>query len=485
MSEAKMIGALRLVNEFRQELAAVRPGAIDLVALETRVQEVTNAMGLELMREVLVRADEHSPEVVIAGERWGNRRSTPERYATMFGDIEVERGIYQRRGRGRVAVPLELRLGMVEGRYTPRLARVMTRATALMTSEESADFLSEVGVAKVSAATLHRVPRAIAARYEERREQVDEAIREEDDVPDGVFTVQVGIDGVMVPQDGEHTRPRGRTAAVPEPPRHEQRYGPSKVLATAANDGAGGRPWHEGSVGTLALFDATGRRLRTLYFAQMPESGKITMAHRLEVELQALVSEKPSLNICFASDGAPQHWSLLKAIHERLPPEAIGDVAYLVDFYHVAEHLQKAAEAIAGVDTPEARVMSAGWRETLKELPDGTTRVLKALRYQRGRLDGKAGRSEVHKAIKYLARQARNGRTAFAHAAQRGWPIGTGITEAAAKTVVNVRMKRAGSRFSQHGGQTVMLFRTAILSHRFHALSRQLEATYVTHIKAA
>ncbi len=38
------------------------------------------------------------------------------------------------------------------------------------------------------------------------------------------------------------------------------------------------------------------------------------------------------------------------------------------------------------------------------------------------------------------------------------YPIGTGITEAAAKTIVSTRMKRAGSRFSWHGGQAVATF---------------------------
>ena len=64
-------------------------------------------------------------------------------------------------------------------------------------------------------------------------------------------------------------------------------------------------------------------------------------------------------------------------------------------------------------------------------------------------------------------------------------PIGTGITEAAAKTVVGVRMKRAGARFSQHGGQAVMIFRTALLSGRFDGLSDCLEESYKAVVKAA
>lgn len=69
-------------------------------------------------------------------------------------------------------------------------------------------------------------------------------------------------------------------------------------------------------------------------------------------------------------------------------------------------------------------------------------------------------------------------------ALRRNYPIGTGATEAAAKTVVGVRMKRAGSRFSQHGGQTIMLFRTAVLSERFDALHHELHATYQARVAA-
>jgi hypothetical protein len=73
----------------------------------------------------------------------------------------------------------------------------------------------------------------------------------------------------------------------------------------------------------------------------------------------------------------------------------------------------------------------------------------------------------------------------YLEAQRRGYPIGTGVTEAAAKTVVGSRMKRAGARFSQHGGQTVMLFRTSILSNRFAALHRELGATYAARVNEA
>jgi hypothetical protein len=96
-----------------------------------------------------------------------------------------------------------------------------------------------------------------------------------------------------------------------------------------------------------------------------------------------------------------------------------------------------------------------------------------------------SGADELRAAIDYIARQNALGRMNYVQAEQRGYPIGTGVTEAAAKTVVGTRMKRAGARFSQHGGQTVMLFRTSILSNRFDALHRALNATYASPVKNA
>jgi hypothetical protein len=92
---------------------------------------------------------------------------------------------------------------------------------------------------------------------------------------------------------------------------------------------------------------------------------------------------------------------------------------------------------------------------------------------------------ELTTAINYIANQNDAGRMNYADAIERNYPIGTGITEAAAKTIVGTRMKRAGSRFSQHGGQAVMTFRAAVLSERFDALHRALRAEYRHSVKEA
>lgn len=475
------VGALA---DFRREISAMAADAIDLLAVERRVQELTNAYGRALMREVMARADASAPEISIDGVDWGNRRVAPGAYETVFGDIELERATYQRSGRGRVAVPLELRLGIVEGAYTPRVARILTKAVALMPEGDAEDLLHEVGVAKVSKSTLHRVPRAIASRYEGRRDIIEKALRGRDPIPEQATTIQVALDGVMVPQDGEHARARGRKTDDPDPPRHEQRYGHVGPEPPSSTDGTRGRAWHEAAVGTVAFFDAAGTRLKTTYLARMPEPFKATLTAGLEAELQAVVEERPDINICFASDGAAPQWAALEEMRARLPAWATGHQMALVDAFHVAEYVQLAANAVEGENSSGAKILAATWRETIKEETNGVRRVLRAMRARRTKAAGKTARADLARAIHYIANQHRLGRMSYPEALARNYPIGTGVTEAAAKTVVGTRMKRAGARFSQHGGQTVMLFRAAVLSGRFDSLHQELHATYTASIAA-
>jgi hypothetical protein len=294
---------LRAIDEFRREVANTAPEDVDCQALECKLRERLEAVGCEVMREVLERADTKAPRVTINGKEWGNRRESKGTYVTMFGEVVVPRSIYSQPGGGPVAVVLDLRLGIHEGRYTPQMARVLGHATALMPDADAEGFLARLGTAMVSKSTLHRVPRAIGARYETRRAQILEELRESDEVPDAAVTVQASLDGVMVPQDGEHAGARGRPTETPNSPRHETRYALPPTPGPAANDGAEGRSWHEATVGTVSFWDKDGEHLKTIYAARMPESGKGTLADEVEDELNMALARRPDLHVELAADG--------------------------------------------------------------------------------------------------------------------------------------------------------------------------------------
>lgn len=477
--------AERELAAYRKQIVEMRVETVDLLAVEQGIMIRLMALGAEMLAEALQRADTDAPEILINGAQWGNRRVSRGTYQGIFGPMEVERSVYQQSGRGRLGIPMDLRLGIVEGAYTPKMARILTRGIAVMTEADAAGFLAEVGVATASSSTFSRVPRAMAARYETRRPIIEAALREQDVIPEGTVTVQAALDGVMVPQDGEHAKPRGRKTSLPDPPRHERRYGVVDAGAPAASDGALGRAWHEGSVATLAFFDADGTRLKTIYAARMPEPSKVTTVAVLEAELHAVLRERPDVDVVLASDGAAPQWAALKGIKSRLPETFTGDTMDLVDAFHVAEYVQKAAGAIEGHDSPAARVLAATWREILKEQYDGADTVLRSMRARLNSVQLKGQHKDLKKVIGYIANQNEAGRMQYAEAKRRNYPIGTGITEAAAKTIVGTRMKRAGARFSQHGGQTVMTFRAALLSDRFEALHQQLHADYTKHVRIA
>lgn len=453
---------------------------VDLLRVEETIVTRLKVIGAEMMIEAMKAADTEASEVIVDGERCGSRRTSLGTYQTIFGEVEIERSVYQHAGRGRLRIPMDARLGIIEGGYTPKLARVLTHGIAVMTEEDAAGFVDEVGLATVSSSTFHRIPRAIASMYEAKRTVIEAAIREQDEIPARAVTVQAGIDGVMVPQDGEHAMPRGRKTDSPNPPRHGVvGNGP------AEHDGMMGCAWHEASVGTLGFFNDEGVRLKTIYVARMPEPHKTTTATTLEQELLAVLRERPELNIVFASDGAAAQWEALAEIKKHLPDDHSGHTMDLVDAFHVAQYVQEAANAIEGTDSPDARVLAATWRETLKEHVDGAEKVLRSMRGKLSSVPTQTRQQELTTAINYIANQNEAGRMNYADAIGRNYPIGTGITEAAAKTIVGTRMKRAGSRFSQHGGQTVMTFRAAVLSDRFDALHRSLRAEYRHSVKEA
>jgi len=313
-----LVRAQQRITEFRRELAATPVEELDFERLELEVQGISDAVGLALMGDVFKRADTQSPTVKINGEQWGNRRVTPGTYTTVFGDIEVERSIYQRVGRGRVAVPMELRLGIVEKRYTRQMARIIGHSVAVMTAEDAAGFLEQVGTARVSSSTIHRVSSAMAANYESKRDEIDTDVRQADLIPQGAVTMQAALDGVMVPQDGEHCKPRGRRTTEPCSPRYQVRYELSPILGPAATNDGTGRMWHEASVGTVSFFDDKGFLLKTIYLGRMPESGKDTLVDQLHGEVMAALTERPDLTVCLASDGAPQHWTILSNMAAQL-----------------------------------------------------------------------------------------------------------------------------------------------------------------------
>ena len=400
----------------------------------------------EVLGELLERLDVDVASVEIGERRYHRVLDSTETYTTAVGAVKVRRTLY-RCGRERAVVPMELRAGMVEGHWTPLAARQASCVVAQMTPKEGETLLRELGNMAPSKSSLDRLPKALSARWEANREPFESTLRDVSVVPDEAVTVAVSLDGVMVPmKDGCRANKRERARAA----------------GRRTNGPAG---YREASCATLSFYDAEGERLDTLSMGRMPEPKKATLKTMLSAELDAVLGKRPDLHIVTVADGARDNWRYLDA----LAPEATA----VVDFYHATEHLKAALDARYGENNATGRAQFHKLRHVLRDDADGVEKVIRALDYQRKKFPRRTRIGEVLRYFRHNRHRMR-----YAHTQTRHLPIGSGIVEAACKTLVTQRLKRSGMRWRHAGGQAILTLRALMQSSRFDQAWASLSNTY-------
>ena len=89
-------------------------------------------------------------------------------------------------------------------------------------------------------------------------------------------------------------------------------------------------------------------------------------------------------------------------------------------------------------------------------------------------------RQRLKQALGYFRRNRH--RMRYAQAKAQKLPIGSGIVEAACKTLVTQRMKCSGMRWRHEGGQAILTLRSQIQSDRFEQAWELLSDTYRTPV---
>ena len=125
--------------------------------------------------------------------------------------------------------------------------------------------------------------------------------------------------------------------------------------------------------------------------------------------------------------------------------------------------------------SPRALSQFSKYRHVLRDDPDGVERVIRALAYLRS---CHPRRQRLATELNYF--RSHRHRMRYAEVAEQALPIGSGVVEAACKTLVTQRMKRSGMRWRHEGGQAILTLHALIQSGRFDAgwvlLSRTYEA---------
>jgi hypothetical protein len=341
---------------------------------------------------------------------------------TTLGEVPYRRPRWRCEGCGQECYPHDQVLCFLKHTVSWGLAKIISRMAAQLGSfEEARDTLAEDYGVRLAKETVRDVAEAAGQRLLEQ-------------------------------EDAYRQRVKERQEPLPE---SEQQPEKACVFADGTTVHTEG-DWHEVRVMTVTAEDAAGRSL-----------GRHSRARFLGVDEVAWVlvllarglGYQHARQRAFIADGAQWLW--------KLAEQYFGSAIQILDWYHLAEHVHKAANILWGESTETAK----HWAKRLKdELWEGRGQAaLELVRTEWAKVRSPAKREALHELETYLEHNL--GRIDYPRYRALGLPIGSGQVEAQCKTLVGGRCKQAGMRnWTYAGAEGVLRMRAARHDGTFDAL---------------
>jgi hypothetical protein len=372
------------------------------------------------------------------GDWYRRRAKTPNRsLATLFGTITLWRHLYQPiHGIERSIFPLEIRLGLAAGRATPALAERAAHAAADSTQGTVLADLRRDHAVAWSVATLRAV-------------------------------IAVTWDG-MAPQF--HEAQVARVLAWLEQARASR--GSRKPVLAAGRDGVfvpirGDDSYREAATATLSVYDRGGQRLGTVYLGRMPEPGQGTLSDQLTRLITDVLAQwsGPLPRLAYITDAGHHPTEYYEQVLRPMDhPCRAGERLeweWVIDFYHACNYIHDLSETLFR-DPRQAQSWGRKMCRWLKSKPRAVYRILHSAAAIRSRRIVLGRTAAYRKAYGYLRDHI--GHLDYTEYRRNHLPIGSGVTEAACKTVFSQRLKRSGMAWSEEGGQRIVDLRVIDLS---------------------
>jgi hypothetical protein len=369
----------------------------------------------------------------------------PKTYLSSSGRVTVARNLFRPSGGGKSVCALDLRAGIVGGLCTPILARQVSYAMGHMTSAGTAALFAEFGVEGPSSSTCDRVPKVVGELWERHREQWEAALREQEEIPAEAKVLAVSLDGVMVPDKAAQREAKA------------EREKKKKALSKPSGGPAG---YREVGCGTVSLFDKEGKRLDTVRYGRAPEYKKKTLTEQLDAEVASIVAARSDLDLVALADGAEENWRYFAGPTWK-------HATKIVDHGHACQHLKAGLSAYFGKADVKGRAEYERLKIILKEQHGGVDDVITELHSLERKLRRKNRKKRgklLRKERKYFENQRE--RMDYAGYQELGLPIGSGVVEAACKTLATQRLKRSGMSWSD-GKQPILTIRSLQQSDRW------------------
>ena len=394
-------------NEVTMEVTVRLQGS--LLDMEAAIREAANALGCCATEEALKRFDTDGSPIRVGALKLTARGRDPKQYQTPYGGVEIERYVYQTSRGGRIYCPLEQHARIIRG-ATPLFASQISHKYAQLNARAVQTDLAHNHGREVATSYIQHVAQWVGDIAAAKEEHWEYALPR---LAGGIATVVASLDGAMIPM--------------------------------VDSDG-----WREAMVGTLSFYDHDGERQHTLYLAAAPEYGKHAFIERFAREIARAKQHHPEACWLGIADGAASNWAVLEQHTER----------QLIDFFHASEYIAKLAQA--RFPQRNADDQRAAWQHTHCNRLKHDASVLDELVAEAARLSRLSSLSQKHRDDAYSAWTYFNNhrhQMDYPGFVAAGLPIGSGVTEAACKSLVKQRLCASGMRWKDKGAKIVLSLR--------------------------
>lgn len=420
------------------------PGQV-LALVETAARDAANRIGQALIQHALQVPARHEsgPVACDRGHRVRMAGVRPRIIRTALGEVHLERSWWHCPACHAGFAPVETYYGVSAAGTSPGFDKIVALSGSEQSFRASDKLIAELtGIRLAPPSAVARTTRRVGALAGERTEAEAAAVTAgilvplvAGPVPDICYVLIDGTGAPMVPAETAGRRGKG--------PGGRSRTREVKIgcLFTQARPGIGDDPPVQDKdsasyIETFAAAAGFADLLRTEY-------------HRRGFDRirQPIV----------IGDGAKWIWN----IADKLFPEATP----IVDYWHACEHIHDLVRLFDHILTDPAAFTA----ELIGHLDAGdinailtTVTALKLDHYK-----GKLGQ-RTRKALDYFTSNAH--RMQYQHYRANGWFIGSGPVEAACKTIVAERAKKAGMRWTIPGLAPVLTIRALTRSRREHLI---------------
>jgi len=390
---------------------------------EEAIQESVNKAGALASEEALKQFDTQGQPIEVKGKTLQSKGEEEKRYQTPYGEIKLSRHVYQYKGKGKTFCPLEYSARII-GTSTPQFSKQVSFKMAYNAARVVQKDLSECHQRDVSVAFLQNSSASVAEIVQKKEGAWHYALPK---IKEEITTIAIGLDGTCM-----HLKKEG---------------------------------WREAMTGTISFYNAKTERQHTIYIGATPEYGKRCFFERFTREIEQVKSRYPHVKYIGVADGAEVNWRFLAPYIET----------EVLDFFHASGYLGAVAKALHPRNSKKQREWLDIHCHQLKHESNAADHLYKEMLKAQKEAAGlsKVIKEKLDKTVTYYKNHKHQ--MDYAGYASKKYPIGSGVTEAACKTLIKQRLCLSGMRWKEAGATCILNLRALNLTaERWHQFWRKI-----------